>query len=278
MGVGVEGLSRAYELTRYADPHNILRSEAIYGDGFQSPGGIEGFRESLADRMPVRDGMALMDIGAGLGGAAFYLASRFAAEIVGIDIAPNIVALAKARQQANDPHERITFINGDIYSKALKRGYFDIIYSRDVLMYEPAKKSLFAQVHRLLKSGGRFCVTDFCTGRRTEDFEEYASVSNYYLCSVAEYASLLEDAGFSLEVREDISAVARRQLMNDLRRYQVRLAAGDLSIGQDDADHIVKRWERKIRFLEEGSLTQGVFVAAKVGRSAPQTVDTEDAQ
>lgn len=259
----VNGLSRAYESTRYSDPHNILRSEIIYGEGFQSPGGVEGFLRTLVDRMPIREGMTLLDIGSGLGGAAFHLAERFSVEVVGIDTAAKMIDLAQARRRSEDPAGRTRFILGDIHTAALHPDSFDIIYSRDVLMYEPEKGAVFERCHRLLKAGGYLCITDFGVGRRTPAFTEYMDVSKYHLLSTEDYARLVERAGFSATVAEDISSVARNHLAHDLDLYQGRVLRGDPSIAPEDATHIVERWKRKIDFLDEGSLTQGVYIATK---------------
>ena len=62
-----ESLSRDYERSRYAVPQHILRSEVIYGEGFQSPGGLEGFKETVVREMSISRGMRLLDIGSGLG-------------------------------------------------------------------------------------------------------------------------------------------------------------------------------------------------------------------
>lgn len=125
MNATAVGLSREYEQQRYTDPYNILRSELIYGDGFQSPGGVAGFRATLADRMPIANGMELLDIGSGLGGAVFDLASRFSVQITGIDTAPVMTQLASKRQSALDPDGHTYFVTGDVYSTELHPDNFD---------------------------------------------------------------------------------------------------------------------------------------------------------
>lgn len=190
------GLSSEYEAQRYSNAHNILRSEIIYGDGFQSPGGIEGFKTMLAENMAIEPGMRLLDIGSGLGGAAFHLASRFDVTVVGLDTAPRMTELATARQPALDPHARVRFVNGDVHAEALAGERFDIIYSRDALMYVHDKPRLFARCHALLATRGRLYVTDFCRGRASPAFDAYASVSGYDLRTIDDYARIVADAGF----------------------------------------------------------------------------------
>ncbi|VBL65454.1 methyltransferase domain-containing protein [Burkholderia pseudomallei] len=257
------GLSSEYEAQRYSNAHNILRSEIIYGDGFQSPGGIEGFRTMLAENMAIEPGMRLLDIGSGLGGAAFHLASRFDVTVVGLDTAPRMTELATARQPALDPHAHVRFVNGDVHAEALAGERFDIIYSRDALMYVHDKPRLFARCHALLATRGRLYVTDFCRGRASPAFDAYASVSGYDLRTIDDYARIVADAGFDVLSARDVSDDARRQLRGDLDRYEARVAARDPSIDPLDAEHIVERWRRKIGFVDEGCLLQGLFVAQR---------------
>ncbi|WP_337995245.1 methyltransferase domain-containing protein [Burkholderia sp. FERM BP-3421] len=264
MHASVVGISEKYESQRYTDPHNILRSEIIYGDGFQSPGGLAGFKAMLADRMALRPGMRLLDIGSGLGGAAFYLAARHDVEVVALDTAHRMTELSVIRQAALDPRRRVRFIHGDVHVGSLDAERFDIIYSRDALMYEPDKPGLFARCHALLAPGGGLFISDFCRNGTSSEFDTYTAASGYDLKSIDAYARIIAAAGFRLVEHGDVSRVAEAQLVDDLQHYQARRAVGDPSIDEADAEHIVERWQRKIRYMQSGWLTQGVFAAEKV--------------
>ena len=48
----------------------------------------------LADRLPVKPGDHILDIGCGLGGPARYFATRFQCSVSGIDITPSFVEAA----------------------------------------------------------------------------------------------------------------------------------------------------------------------------------------
>jgi phosphoethanolamine N-methyltransferase len=264
MQASVVGISEKYESQRYTDPRNILRSEIIYGDGFQSPGGLAGFKTMLVDRMSLSPGLRLLDIGSGLGGAAFYLAGRYDVEVVALDTAHRMTELSVIRQAALDPQRRIRFIHGDVYESSLDAAQFDVIYSRDALMYASDKPALFARCHALLKPGGQLFISDFCQRDTSPEFDTYTAVSGYDLKSLDEYARILEAAGFVQVEKSDVSHEAQAQLVDDLQRYQLRRGVGDPSIDEGDAEHIVERWQRKIRYMQSGWLTQGVFTATKV--------------
>ena len=253
-----------YEKVRYSDPRNILRSEQIYGEGFQSPGGLHGFKATLLDEIhqPL-DGKCVLDIGSGLGGAAFYLVERYGARVTGIDVSNIMVEIAQSRQKEKGLLSHLKFIQGDVFSPDLLGHTFDIIYSKDVLLYDHNKAKTFQRCHDLLVDNGVLCISDFCRDRVDEDFEKYMRVSNYDLITINEYAHAISSAGFKLETIQDVSDLALKYLRSDLATYQSRLSSGNLDTNSFDAEHIVERWQRKINYLEQSKLTQGLFVAAK---------------
>ncbi|MEC3952772.1 methyltransferase domain-containing protein [Nocardia sp. CDC153] len=251
---------RAYEQARYAVPHNIIRSEEIYGHGFQSPGGLAGFEKILLSEMTISADMRVLDIGSGLGGAAFHVADITGAEVVGVDLSEVMVKLADERRAGDDSGGRVRFILGSAFAEELAERSFDVIYSRDSLLYEHDKPSLFARCRELLKPGGRLHISDFCAGLRTPEFEAYIDVSGYSLPTIEEYTRMLSDAGFTDVTGADLSELTGELLRADLARYEAK-AAADPAIAPEDAAHVVERWRRKIDFIAAGALTQGLFAA-----------------
>jgi phosphoethanolamine N-methyltransferase len=77
---GVASNSSHAEAARYSR-RSILRSEWTYGHGFQAPDGI-AMVESFCQRLQLRPGMGVLDVGSGLGAADFHLAARYRAEVL----------------------------------------------------------------------------------------------------------------------------------------------------------------------------------------------------
>src|SRR5262249_53658683 len=88
------------EADRYTR-RSILRSERMYGEGFQSPGNIAAV-ESFCARLEMRPRVRVLDIGSGLGGSAFYFAERYDARVLGLDVAPAMVELSTERARERD--------------------------------------------------------------------------------------------------------------------------------------------------------------------------------
>src|SRR5262249_33333063 len=88
----VQAVQPKAEMERYTRK-SILRSERMYGDGFQSPGNIVAM-EFFCRMLPMRQGMQILDIGSGLGGASFYFAENFDAIVTGLDIAEAMIEIS----------------------------------------------------------------------------------------------------------------------------------------------------------------------------------------
>ena len=70
--------------------------QRLYGQDFLSPGGLQATRQ-LAEFGRVRKGSRVLDIGCGLGGAAFFLADELNCDVVGLDLMAENVSFAHQR-------------------------------------------------------------------------------------------------------------------------------------------------------------------------------------
>ena len=75
---------------------SILRYEAIYGHNYISPGG-ENTTDQFIDTLKLLPKMRVLDIGCGLGGPAYRMASKYGVYVHGIDLSANMIRIAKTR-------------------------------------------------------------------------------------------------------------------------------------------------------------------------------------
>ena len=250
------------EATRYSR-RSILRSERMYGAGFQSPGGLDAVR-GFCGRLRMRQGMKILEVGSGLGGSAFHLAETYGADVLGLDVSAEMVALSTERQQEKGLTS-VSFRQGDIRTSDLEVGTFDLVWTRDCVLYLPEKSCVWRNVYTALKPGGQLFVTDFCRGGGplSDEFETYLEECRYYLQALDDYVGALEAAGFGQVHMEDITTA----FVDGLRQEQGRLVddrgAFLREFGEDDYDYLITRWDKKIRFCERGDLKWGLFVAMR---------------
>jgi SAM-dependent methyltransferase len=103
--------------------------------------------------------IAVLDLGCGTG--RYFWALRHVKELVGIDVAPAM--LAEARQPVDAGEIRIgtlTLIEGDFLTHVFDRNRFDLVYAIGVLgEHVPFERTIAARVREWLAPGGRFAFT-----------------------------------------------------------------------------------------------------------------------
>lgn len=250
------------ERNRYSR-RSILRSEQIYGEGFQSPGGI-ALVKKLCKRLEIQPGLRVLEIGSGLGGTAFYLAKEYGAQVVGVDISANMVALSTERLQERQL-DSVVFRHADIVQTQPDPEAFDLVWTQDCLLYVSQRPVVWRHLYRALKPGGRLLISDFCCGAETltSEFQDYVESCAYYLQDIPSYAQSLEEAKFTDLMAEDITL----EFIAGLKAGRARLLKNSAQFlqqfSQYDLDHLISRWDQKIHFCEIGDFRWGLFIARK---------------
>jgi phosphoethanolamine N-methyltransferase len=235
----------------------IRKYETVYGHNFISSGGQVTARDilSLASFQP---GMDVLDVGCGLGGAAFLIAQTFGARVHGIDLSRNMLQLAQVRCQEAQLTQLVTFEHADILRFTRPAG-FDLVHSRDVFLHIHDKAGLFAAIKQCLRSGGQLLFTDYLcrTGVKSADFEAYIRGRGFDLRSLDEYCGLLEQAGFEVTLAQDRTG----DFIDILERELERLVASQLPASERAA--LAQSWRDKIRRARAGEQRWGVCRARK---------------
>ena len=108
--------------------------------------------------------MRILDVGSGIGGAAFHLAQTYGAKVTGIDLAEEMVNIALERTSQLGLSESVRFLLGDVLETSFSEP-FDIVWSRDAFMHIPDKPRLFSRLYQLLAPEGRLVITDYARGK-----------------------------------------------------------------------------------------------------------------
>jgi phosphoethanolamine N-methyltransferase len=238
-------------------PDSIRKYEAIYGRGFISPGGRATTLAilMLANRAP---GMRVLDVGCGLGGAAFLMAQAFDARVHAIDLSQNMLQIAEERCREARLAHAVTFEHADILRYDAPETY-DLIHSRDAFLHIHDKDRLFAVLLRCLRSGGQVLFTDYLRGAGTpsRDFAAYIQARNYHLGTVEEYSAHLARAGLTVMSAEDRTADFRIILESELRQI------AESALPMHERDELARGWRAKLRRAEAGEQRWGVFLGQK---------------
>ena len=160
----------------------------------------------LADRLPIKSGQHLLDIGCGLGGPARYMAKRFQCHVTGIDITQPFVETANKLTRLLRMEQRVKIEYGDGQRLPYPDGAFDAAYAQHVTMSVADRAAFFAEAFRVLKAGAFLALTEHGlgpTGNPHHPVPWSEDGSGAYLVTPPETRLILEKTGFEDIVVED---------------------------------------------------------------------------
>lgn len=173
-------------------------------------GGLEA-TEALLDPLSITSDTRVADMGSGIGGTARFIAGRYGAHVTGVDLTPEFVATADALSAMVGLSDKTSFHTGSVLDLPLADDSFDLATQLHVGMNIPDKPRLFAEVHRILKPGGRFAIFDIMQGDGDISFPApWASTAAASFVEPPEvYRAAAKAAGFRPVTERDRSAYAR---------------------------------------------------------------------
>jgi SAM-dependent methyltransferase len=237
-------------------PRLIAMLEAVWGEGFLSPGGPAEVARVLEGHDLT--GKAVLDIGCGAGGIDVALATTHGAGYVtGIDVEDPVLTRARELVATKGLTERIGLVKVAPGPLPFPPGTFDVVFSKDSIIHIPDKLALMAEVARVLKPGGWFLASDWLIGTETisPQMAEYIAAEglDFGMATPARYGAAMMSEGFA-----DIRIASRNAWYREEARAEVARMKGELGakaaaiVGQDFVDHNIAIWERMIPVLDSG--------------------------
>jgi SAM-dependent methyltransferase len=260
-------VDRPAEVGEYDEGMQALL-QLVWGDGFLSPGGADEVRRVL-EGVDLR-GCRVLDIGCGLGAIDVLLVKEHgAAEVVGIDLEPDLVRRARERFVAAGVAETIRAQVVAPGPLPFPDGSFDVVFSKDSLVQIPDKGTIFAQIKRVLRPGGLLVMSDWLRGGEGEyspellEFFRLEGIT-YNMASIEQSRAALTAAGFV-----DIQICDRNEWYRTLAAREHASLAGEWyptivkRLGEERACHFVNNWRQLLVVLERGELRPAHLKARK---------------
>ena len=150
----------------------------------------------------------VLEVGAGIGGPARYLAETAGCHVTALEIQPDLHATGARLTDRCALQQRVHHVCGDILEAPFDTRSFDALVSHLVFLHIPDRLRLFAACRAALRSGGRIYAEDFIK-RREPTAEQWAALGEKVYCSylptLPDYTAQLEEAGFTDIAAEDLS-------------------------------------------------------------------------
>ena len=163
----------------------------------------------LLETAGVTPGSRLLDLGCGRGGPSLALATGADLDVVGVDLVP--YNLAVARSHAAGRERSPAYVTGDATRLPFVDGTFPAIAAIDAVVYMPDKRAVFEEVARVLEPGGVCIVSDLLAAEATDpEGTTLQTFTNAWdmppLATSGTYRAALESAGLRLVTETDLSA------------------------------------------------------------------------
>jgi SAM-dependent methyltransferase len=224
-------------------------------------GGL-GAVDALAQRAGSDAGTRVLDICAGLGGPARFLASRRGCRVVGVELnGGRALGMARLTRLVR-LDRRVAVVRGDATALPFASGRFDACVSQEALLHIADKAAVLAEARRVLVAGGRLAFSDWIAhptlgdGERRRLEEWMAAVT---LQSLAGYRSLLGRAGFRSVECEDLSDEWRPILRERLAMYRSMREEMTRRLGERRYRAYDQLYTFFVALIEAGKLGGGRF-------------------
>jgi SAM-dependent methyltransferase len=136
--------------------------EAWHGMHDVDAGADAPWHRLAQDNLPELAGRDVLEIGCGRGGFAAWLdglpEQRRPASIVAADFSETAVAKARAFG-AERKLGRVSFSCADLMGLHFPDASFDVAFSFETIEHVPVPRRALAELHRVLRPGGRLCLT-----------------------------------------------------------------------------------------------------------------------
>jgi len=251
------------DAVRRAGRFGALRADDLFAFDQDHYGGVAAV-DALARRAGITAASRVLDVCAGLGGPARFLASRRGCAVIGVELHGGR-ALGMARlSRLVGLAERVRVVRGDAAALPFAAGRFDACISQEALLHIADKASVLREARRVLVPGGRLAFSDWIArpglgdGERRRLDDWMAAVT---LRSLDGYRALIARAGFGAIECEDLSDEWRPILAERLRMYRSMRADIAARLGERRYREYDELYTFFVGLVERGKLGGARFSA-----------------
>ncbi|VVB75554.1 Putative arsenite methyltransferase [Candidatus Tiddalikarchaeum anstoanum] len=190
----------------YTEDEMKLVPEANMGLGCGNP-------TALAE---LKKGEIVLDLGSGAGFDCFLAAVKVGStgKVIGVDMTEDMIKKATANAKKYG-YTNVEFKLGDIEELPIKDNSINVIISNCVINLAPNKLKVFKEAYRVLKKGGKLCISDIVLLKDLS--EEQKKDENLLAGCVAgallkeDYLNLIRKAGFKVVIKDEDKKISKTQ-------------------------------------------------------------------
>ncbi len=244
-----------------------LRPEELFPYDQDHYGGTAA-NDALAKCARIGAGCKVVDLCAGLGGPARYMAHRYGAHVTGVELTPARVAGAADLTRLVGLDQQVRVIEGNVMALPLPDGSQDAVVSQEALFHVPDMGKALKEAYRVLRPGGRIAFTDWIVHQPLSAADQkllWDGMAAATLIDIEGHAKLLRDAGFEIEVVEDETGAWGVILAERLRMYQKLRGEAEEANTPAGHDDFYKSYVLFVGLVQQKIMGGARFAAVKPG-------------
>lgn len=181
--------------------YNVMSDEYDHLQGYSAEADLKLGCGLPTEFAKIQPGNTVVDLGSGAGNDCFVARHETGetGKVIGIDFTPEMID--KARLNADKlNYNNVEFRLGDIENIPTMSNIADVVVSNCVMNLVPNKPKAFSEVHRILKVGGHFSISDIVlTGNLPEKIKNAAEMYAGCVASAIQkedYLNIIKNSGF----------------------------------------------------------------------------------
>jgi len=244
---------------------DIARS--LLGESFH-PGGAK-LTERLGQLLNLTPRTRVLDVAAGTGMSAIFLATRFGCDVVGIDYSHRNIEQAEQDAKARGLSGKVSFEWGDAEQLPFPDASFDAIICECALCTFPNKQAAAGEFARVLRPGGQVGLSDLT--REGVLSPELDSLLSWVACiadaqAITAYVALLSAANLKVRAAEQHDNVLTEfvnQMRTRLLVAEVMTKLKKLDLPWFDVDNAKDIAKHALDAISAGRLGYAIVTASK---------------
>jgi arsenite methyltransferase len=150
----------------------------------------------------LQPGQTVLDLGSGAGLDVFVARNEVgdSGHVIGVDMTAEMIAKARENTEKSG-FDNVEFRLGEIEHLPVLSDSVDVVISNCVLNLVPDKQRAFAEIFRVLKPGGHFCISDIVSSQELPEWVK--GIAEAYAGCVSgaipreNYLNLIRETGFN---------------------------------------------------------------------------------
>ena len=158
----VEGAVLAALSAQYGDDTPLTIEDLTAWDQFHS-GGLEA-THALMQRAKITASDRVLDVGGGFGGSARLMAHEIDCHVTVLDLTEAYCRIGEHLTARTNLTDRVEFRHGNALALPFDEASFDVVWTQHSSMNFADKAAQYAQIHRVLRPGGRLAQHEVTLG------------------------------------------------------------------------------------------------------------------